>query len=102
MKYRIQLWGYYPMDDPEKKFRKGGIIGGIMEYIKTDDFYKVEEKCREVWKKWTSQYMGTMIEIWVHPEDVYPPRIGNGKALFYKNNFEKFKTGSKAAMGTPF
>jgi hypothetical protein len=99
--HRITLAGYFP-DDGTKGKKKGDYIGGTVRFKSgiVDDLIKIDAK--EVWINWAKKYPGSMIEIWIHQCDTYPPAIGSGGALFYSSNFDKFKAGSKTAEGTPF
>lgn len=107
-KYHICLWAYAPreekaMIDGESVvvFAKGDVIGGKSRYVKNIQIEDAINIARDMWLEWVSENKGTQIEVWIQ-EYSYPPKVGTFQALFHRNNFDKFKIGSKEEAGTPF
>lgn len=99
--YHILLTGYYPNSET-KGFQKGDYIGGVSRGTRKITLENAISQAKEMWKDWTSKFSGSMIQVWIHESDSYPPRVGPKDALFYADNFKGFKDGGKIAEGTPF
>jgi hypothetical protein len=100
-RYSIHLWGYFP-DDATEGYKKGDCIGSVSRETSKTTFDDAKKQAGEVWGNWVKKYPGSMIQIWIHPTDVYPPRIGKEHALMYADNFKHFAAGTKQSEGTPF
>lgn len=101
LEYNIVLMSYYP-DNASKGARKGNFLGGVSRGTKKILLETAKMDARGIWVEWVKKYPGSMVQIWIHPSDVYPPRVGPSGAVFYADNFKHFKSGTKQAEGTPF
>jgi hypothetical protein len=92
-KFKICMHSYYPDNGTAGK-QKGDYISGTVRFTNQIQLQDAIKQLAEMWRDQNTKYPHCMIEGWIHRWD-QSVRPGPKDALFYDNNFNKFKPGAK-------